>query len=43
MFIWWQQFVHRGIDHELGTLEWSEFKLELIYAFMDIDHKLKLY
>ena len=41
-FTWWCQLAHRGCDHELGTLEWLEFKLELVDAFMDNDHELKL-
>ena len=39
---WWRQLAHRGGDHELGTLEWSEFKSKLVDAFMDIDRELKL-
>ena len=41
-FTWWRQLVHWGGDHELGTLEWSEFKSELVDAFVDIDCELKL-
>ena len=42
-FTWWRQLVHQGGDHEPGTLEWSEFKLELVDAFFNIDCKLKLH
>ena len=41
-FTWWRQLVHKGGDHELGTLEWSEFKTELVDTFVDVDRKLKL-
>ena len=41
-FTWWHQLAHRGGNHELGTLEWSEFKSELVDAFMDVDCELKL-
>ena len=41
-FTWWRQLAHRGGDHELGTLEWSEFKTELVDAFVDVDRELKL-
>ena len=41
-FTWWHQLAHRGGDHELGTLEWSEFKSELVDAFVDVDYELKL-
>ena len=42
-FTWWCHLVHQGSDHELSTLKWFEFKLELVDAFMDVDHKLKLH
>ena len=29
-------------NHELGTLEWSKFKLELVNTFVDVDFKSKL-
>ena len=43
VFTCWCQLAHQGKDHELGTLEWSKFKLELVDVLMDIDHKLNLY
>ena len=42
-FTWWRQLAHRGGDHDLGTLEWSEFKSELVDAFVDVEPKLKLH
>ena len=41
-FIWWHQLTYRGEDYELGKLAWSDFKSELVDAFVDIDHELKL-
>ena len=41
-FTWWHQLAYQGGDHKLCTLEWSEFKSELVDAFMDIDCELKL-
>ena len=41
-FTWWYQLADQGGDHELVTLEWLEFKLELVDALVDIDCKLKL-
>ena len=41
-FIWWRQLTYRGEDYELGKLAWSDFKSELVDAFVDIDHELKL-
>ena len=40
---WWQQLVYQGGGHELGTLEWSKFKLESVDTFVDGDQELKLY
>ena len=42
-FTWWRQLAHPGGDYELSTLEWCEFKPELVDAFLDIDHELKLH
>ena len=41
-FTWWRQLVHQGGNHELGTLEWSKFRLELVDAFVDVNYELKL-
>ena len=41
-FTWWCQLAHHGVDHELGTLEWLEFKSEVVDTFVDIDRELKL-
>ena len=42
-FTWWHLLANCGGDYQLGTLVWSDFKLELVNAFMDIDQELRLY
>ena len=32
-----------GNDHQIETLVWSDFKLELANAFMDVNHEFKLH
>ena len=34
---------NRGGDYQLGTLVWSDFKMELVNAFMDVDRELRLH
>ena len=41
-FTWWRQLTARGGAYELGTLEWQDFKGELVDAFSDVDRELKL-
>ena len=43
VFTWWCQLTSCGGNYQLGTLVWSDFKLELTGAFIDVDYELKLY
>ena len=42
-FTWWYEQANCGGDYQLRTLVWSDFKLELVNALMDVDHELRLY
>ena len=39
---WWHYLANHGSDFQFGTLVWSDFKLKLVNAFIDVDGKLRL-
>ena len=34
---------NHGGDYQLRTLVWADFKLELVNAFMVVNHELRMY
>jgi len=42
-FTWWRQLTSRGSEYQLGILSWSDFEGELVNAFADVDHELRLH
>ena len=42
-FTWWHQLTNYGDEYELGKLVWSDFEIELVSAFSDVNHELRLH
>ena len=42
-FTWWHQLANCGGHCQCRTLVWSDFKLELVNAFVGIDCELRLH
>lgn len=40
--IYWHQLAYCSSDYQLGSLGWTNFKLELVNIFADINRELKL-
>ena len=42
-FTWWHQLTNRGAEYKLGKVVWSDFEAEVVSAFSDVDHELRLH
>ena len=42
-FTWWHQLTNCGDEYKLGKLVWSDFEAEVVSAFSDVDHELRLH
>ena len=42
-FTWWRQLTNCGDEYKLGKLVWSDFEAEVVSAFSDVDHELRLH